>query len=72
MDADLDALEDAELAVTEALANAVEHAYGEGEGEIRILVRPDESSLVVTVSDDGAGMPAEVRRRTRGAATGSR
>ena len=65
-DADVDALEDAELAVTEALANAVEHAYGEGEGEIRVLVRPDESSLIVTVSDDGVGMPAEVRRRSEG------
>ena len=66
VDADLDALEDAELAVTEALANAVEHAYGEGDGEIRVLVLPDEASLIVTVSDDGVGMPAEVRRRSEG------
>jgi serine/threonine-protein kinase RsbW len=66
VDADVDALEDAELAVTEALANAVEHAYGGGEGEIRVLVRPEESSLLVTVSDDGKGMPPEIRRRSEG------
>lgn len=66
VDADIDALEDAELAVTEALANAVEHAYGDAGGEIRILVKPEESSLIVTVSDDGVGMPDEVRRRSEG------
>ena len=44
VDADLEALEDAELAVTEAMANAVEHAYGDGEGEMRILVKPQEST----------------------------
>ena len=66
VDADLEALEDAELAVTEALANAVEHAYGDADGEIRILVKPEESSLIVTVSDDGVGMPDEVRRRSEG------
>lgn len=66
VDADIEALEDAELAVTEALANAVEHAYGEGEGEIRILVHPTETDLIVTVSDDGVGMPAEVRHRSEG------
>lgn len=62
VDADIDALDDLELAVTEALANAVEHAYGGGDGEVRVTVLAGERDLVVTVSDDGTGMPEEVPR----------
>ena len=40
VDADLDALEDAELAVTEAMANAVEHAYEGKAGEVRVTLDP--------------------------------
>ena len=40
VDADLEALEDAELAVTEACANAVEHAYADGEGDIEVRFTP--------------------------------
>ncbi len=36
VDADIEALEDAELAVTEACANAVEHAYADGKGDIEV------------------------------------
>lgn len=63
VDADLDALEDAELAVTEAMANAVEHAYEDGEGEVRVTLDPRGSDLTVVVSDDGQGIPEDVQRR---------
>ncbi len=69
VDADLEALEDAELAVTEAMANAVEHAYGGEEGEVRVHFDPREDSLVVLVSDDGSGIPeaaADSRKEGRG------
>jgi serine/threonine-protein kinase RsbW len=64
--ADLDALEDAELAVSEALANAVEHAYEGGDGAVRVKVGAQESELLVTVSDDGVGMPEAIRRHSDG------
>lgn len=63
VDADLDALEDAELAVTEAMANAVEHAYDGGEGSVRVTLHPHDSTLTVVVSDDGRGMPEDPTRR---------
>lgn len=56
VDADLVALEDAELAVTEALANAVEHAYGEAGGPIEVSVSPGQDELVVSVRDFGRGI----------------
>lgn len=63
VDADLDAIEDAELAVTEAMANAVEHAYEGGEGEVRVTLDPRDSDLTVVVSDDGQGIPEDMQRR---------
>jgi serine/threonine-protein kinase RsbW len=61
-----DSLEDAELAVTEACANVVEHAYSEAGGEVSVTLVPDATDLVVTVSDQGVGMPPDVRRRSEG------
>src|SRR3954447_9099238 len=50
--------DDAALAVTEAVANAVEHGFrGTGEGTIVVRIEtlvPD--TLAVTVSDDGVGI----------------
>ena len=63
VDADLNALEDAELAVTEAMANAVEHAYEGEDGEVRVTLDPMESELMVVVSDDGRGIPEDFQRR---------
>lgn len=61
--ADLEALEDAELAVTEAMANAVEHAYERHDGRVNVTLDPGESTLTVVVSDDGQGMPEDPARR---------
>lgn len=54
--AEPEALEDAELAVTEACANAVEHAYDAGGGDVWVAIEPDESELVVSVVDHGMGI----------------
>ena len=55
--ADEAVLEDAELAVTEAAANVVEHAYGDGEdGVLEIAIRPRPTQLLVSVRDRGGGM----------------
>ena len=64
--AQAEALEDAELALTEALANAVEHAYEGGEGDVLVTFDPRDEEMVVTVRDHGSGMPAEVRRSSGG------
>jgi anti-sigma regulatory factor (Ser/Thr protein kinase) len=63
-----EALQDAELAVTEAVANAVRHAYGHGDGRVDVSIeaRPDE--LLVVVRDEGKGMrdPWHDKGRRRG------
>jgi len=56
--AERDALEDAELAVTEACTNVVEHAYGDGTGVIEATFEPEGAEMLVTVTDHGIGMPA--------------
>jgi len=61
VDADIEALEDAELAVTEACANAVEHAYADGVGNIEVRFSPGETEIEVSVADQGVGIPVEVR-----------
>jgi serine/threonine-protein kinase RsbW len=68
VDADVEALEDAELAVTEACANAVEHAYDENGGDIEVRFTPGEEELMVSVADSGVGIPVDVR--TKGAGDG--
>lgn len=66
VDADLEALEDAELAVTEACANAVEHAYGDQGGDVAVTLVPEDSLLRAGVADHGVGISQE----TRGGANG--
>ena len=52
-----DVVEDMRLAVTEACANVVRHAYdGEDTGPIDVVVRPSGDRLEVIVSDRGRGM----------------
>lgn len=50
-------VDDVKIAVSEAVANAVIHAYREGDsGEIRVTARHERNRLLVTVADDGIGM----------------
>ncbi|HEY5195177.1 MAG TPA: ATP-binding protein [Solirubrobacteraceae bacterium] len=50
-------LSDIRLAVTEACANVVVHAYPEGqEGPMEILARKDDDELTVLVRDQGRGV----------------
>ena len=60
--ADLEALEDAELAVTEAIANAVEHAYTEEDGPVHVSFSPRDEEMLVSVRDFGRGMDASRSR----------
>lgn len=55
--AESEELEDAELALTEACANAVEHAYPDSEGVVEITLFPREHEMLVSVRDFGRGMP---------------
>jgi serine/threonine-protein kinase RsbW len=57
--ADFDALHDAELALTEACANAVRHAYPDGEGTIGVSIAAHGNEVHAVVRDQGRGMPAE-------------
>lgn len=52
-------------AAGEALANAVEHAYGANRGAVRVHGSVTDSTLVLTVDDDGRWKPVQ-RREERG------
>ena len=48
---------DVTMAVSEAVGNAVVHAFREGRsGTITVLARHDRGRLLITVADDGIGM----------------
>ncbi len=66
--AELEALEDAELAVTEACANVVEHAYPGAGGAVEVTLCPSAAGIEVSVRDFGRGMPdaAELADGDRG------
>jgi anti-sigma regulatory factor (Ser/Thr protein kinase) len=50
-------LVDVELAVSEGVSNAVNHAYRDGEpGEVRVDVEPADDGVQVVIEDDGRGM----------------
>jgi anti-sigma regulatory factor (Ser/Thr protein kinase) len=55
------------LAVHEAAANAVEHAYPRGAGELMVRARHDDGRLVVVVEDEGDWRPpSRTDQRGRG------
>jgi anti-sigma regulatory factor (Ser/Thr protein kinase) len=50
-------VDDVRIAVSEAVGNAIVHAYRGGDaGTITVLARQDRGLLLVTVADDGVGM----------------
>lgn len=53
---DEDTLADLKLAVTEACANAVRHAYGDETGQIRLRIALAGPTLTIEVADDGRGL----------------
>jgi anti-sigma regulatory factor (Ser/Thr protein kinase) len=55
------------VAVTEAGANAVEHAYGPGDATFQVQARMrDDGSVGIVVRDGGAWRPPRGRNRGRG------
>jgi serine/threonine-protein kinase RsbW len=66
-----DEREDLVVAVNEAVANVIDHAYPPGRpGEVRVygwqVFRPSGRCAVVTVTDDGRWRPARHHRSNRG------
>ncbi|MBD8471329.1 GAF domain-containing protein [Sphingomonas sp. CFBP 8765] len=47
------------LLVTELVTNAIKYAYGEGGGVIAVTIRNADGRILLTVSDDGVGLPAD-------------
>ena len=56
--AERELIEDAELALTEACANVVEHAYPDSAGTVEVTLLPRDEEMVISVRDFGRGMPA--------------
>jgi anti-sigma regulatory factor (Ser/Thr protein kinase) len=51
------AVDDVKIAVSEAVGNAILHAYRRGGGgAVRVFARHDRGRLLITVADDGIGM----------------
>jgi two-component sensor histidine kinase len=58
---DMDALVPCGLMINELLSNALKYGFpGEREGTIKVQMRREGTSLVLTVSDNGVGLPADV------------
>jgi anti-sigma regulatory factor (Ser/Thr protein kinase) len=58
------------LAVTEAIANAVRHAYPYGGGEVRVVVEMAADAVTVSVTDQGVGVRGFTASRSPGAGLG--
>lgn len=65
-DASETATNDLLLAVCEAAANSVEHAYGPAGGTIEVSLELGEGEVTATVRDNGSWRPARGRGRGRG------
>jgi anti-sigma regulatory factor (Ser/Thr protein kinase) len=62
---------DVALAVSEAVSNSVLHAYiGRPPGTITVRARQEPERLVVTVTDDGAGMKPNLNSKGLGVGVG--
>jgi serine/threonine-protein kinase RsbW len=62
----VDDTDDLKVAVSEAVTNVIDHAYGEQEGgEIVVRFRPSPGELTVEVEDRGAGFEARKIDTTR-------
>ncbi len=57
LDFSLAELDEIKVAVSEAVTNAVVHAYPDRPGVVRVEAKIDGDRLIVTVTDHGAGIP---------------
>jgi serine/threonine-protein kinase RsbW len=48
-------LADLKLALTEACGNVVRHAYADGSGDVDVVLRYDDSRILMIVEDSGKG-----------------
>ncbi len=55
-------IEAVRLVVSEAMTNAVVHAYDGGPGSIRVSARPAGDELLIAIADDGCGVHTRARR----------
>lgn len=69
LDPTLPEIADISTAVSEAVTNAVVHAYPEGEGPVRIWVRLSGRRVLIEVSDEGRGIPDLAAARRFGGST---
>jgi anti-sigma regulatory factor (Ser/Thr protein kinase) len=60
--ADLDQLDAIRLAASEALSNAVQHAYPDGPGKIDVAAWMVLGELWILIADDGCGLHADRER----------
>lgn len=47
------------LAVAEAISNALEHGFSESGGDLVVALREEAGGYVMTVTDDGSGLPQD-------------
>lgn len=62
-------IEELKVAVSEAVSNAVLHAYPGGSGDVSVTAFPDGDGLVVEVEDQGVGIPDLTKAREPGFTT---
>ncbi|MGI8921949.1 MAG: ATP-binding protein [Solirubrobacteraceae bacterium] len=62
IDVDPDIMADMKVAVTEACANVVVHAYGDDHGRLELDATPGVEAVTVTVRDHGVGIGTASRR----------
>jgi anti-sigma regulatory factor (Ser/Thr protein kinase) len=60
--ADDDQAEAVRLGASEALTNAVVHAYGAGSGDIHVTAAANDGELWMLIADDGVGLRARPTR----------
>lgn len=62
-------IEEIKVAVSEAVSNAVLHAYPEGEGDVTLSAAIDDDELVIEVEDQGIGIPDLAKAKEPGFTT---
>lgn len=59
-----DEIEDIKIAVSEACGNAVQHAYEDQEGEVKLTCGVHEDRLEMTIEDSGKTFADDVKRQS--------